>query len=202
VTAQAGSITPAADPVRQQLRRDLRAKRRALPAEARELADRAIHTYIKSLPEYRRAKRIALFLAFDGEPSLRALVEAARRQRKRLYVPVLRGMAMKFAELAPGAALTTNFFGILEPKLGPRIDARKLDLVLTPLVGFDERGVRIGVGRGYYDRTFKFLRHRSHWRRPKLLGVAYELQRVAELTSSSWDVPLWGAVTEAGIRRF
>jgi 5-formyltetrahydrofolate cyclo-ligase len=184
------------------LRRDLRAKRRALPAAERARADRAIHAHIKRLPEYRRAQRIALYLAFDGEPSLAPLVADARRQRKQLYVPVLRGLKMRFAELAPGTPLTPNLFGILEPKLGRRIDARRLDLVLTPLVGFDERGVRIGVGRGYYDRAFAFLRHRSQWRRPKLLGVAYELQRVEALTPSSWDVPLWGAVTEARVRRF
>ena len=202
MTAQAGSITPAADPVRRQLRRELRAKRRALPAAVRAHAERAIHAHIRGLPEYRRARRVALFLAFDGEPSLATLVKAARRQRKQLYVPVLRGMTMRFAELEPGATLAPNFFGIMEPKLGARIDARELDLVLTPLVAFDERGVRLGVGRGYYDRTFKFLRHRSHWRRPKLLGVAYELQLVGPLTPSSWDVPLWGVVTEAGARRF
>lgn len=202
MTAQAGSITPSADPVRRQLRRDLRAKRRALPAAARAEADRAIHAHLRSLPEYRRARHIAVFMAFDGEPSLEALVAAARRQRKQLYVPVLRGLTMRFAELEPGATLSANFFGIMEPKLGAEIEARDLDLVLTPLVAFDDRGVRMGVGRGYYDRTFKFLRHRSHWRRPKLLGVAYELQRVGPLTPSSWDVPLWGVVTEAGARRF
>lgn len=202
MTAQAGSITSASDPVRRQLRRELRSKRRAFPDALRAQADRAIHAHIRSLPEYRRARRIAVYLAFDGEPSLAPLVEAARRQRKRLYVPVLRGMTMTFAELERGAKLAANFFGIMEPKVGGKIDARELDLVLTPLVAFDDRGVRIGVGRGYYDRAFKFLRHRSHWRRPKLLGVAYELQRVGALTPSSWDVPLWGAVTEAGARRF
>jgi 5-formyltetrahydrofolate cyclo-ligase len=143
-----------------------------------------------------------LFMAFDGEPSLKPLVEAARRQRKQLYVSVLHGLTMRFAELEPGATLAANFFGIMEPKLGAEIDARELDLVLTPLVAFDDHGVRLGVGRGYYDRTFKFLRHRSHWRRPKLLGVAYELQRVGPLTPSSWDVPLWGVVTESRVRRF
>jgi len=193
VTAQAGSIIPAADPARRQLRRELRAKRRDMPAAARAQADRAIYAQLRHLPEYRRARRVALFLAF---------VESARRQRKQLYVPVLRGLTMRFAELEPGAKLAANFFGIMEPKLGPRIDARELDLVLTPLVAFDDRGVRLGVGRGYYDRTFKFLRHRSHWRRPKLLGVAYELQRVEPLTPSSWDVPLWGVVTETAVRRF
>ena len=201
MTAQAGSITSATDPVRR-LRQEIRAKRRALPAAVRAQADRAIYAQIRSLPEYRRARHVALFLAFDGEPSLEDLVDAARRHRKQLYVPVLRGMTMRFAELVPGTTLAANFFGIMEPRLGSRIDARKLDLVLTPLVAFDDRGVRIGVGRGYYDRAFKFLRHRSHWRRPKLLGVAYELQRVGPLSPSSWDVPLWGVVTERAVRRF
>jgi 5-formyltetrahydrofolate cyclo-ligase len=202
VTAQAGSITHAPDPARSQLRRDLRAKRRALTEAVRAGANRAIVAQIQSLSVYRRARHIALFLAFDGEPSLAALVDTARRHRKRLYVPVLRGPTMRFAELHAGATLRPNFFGIMEPKLGARIDARHLDLVLTPLVAFDDAGVRIGVGRGYYDRCFRFLRHRTHWRRPKLLGVAYELQRVPPLAPSSWDVPLWGVVTEAGVRRF
>lgn len=203
MTAQAGSITSTAwDPARRQLRRDLRAQRRALPAAVRAEADRAILATIKALPEYRRARRIALFLAFDGEPSLSPLVAAAWRQRKRLYVPVVRGNTMTFAELAADAKLAANVFGILEPKLGAKIDVHKLDLVLTPLVAFDDHGVRIGVGRGYYDRAFHFLRHRSIWRRPKLLGVAYELQRVAPLMPSSWDVPLFGVVTESKVRRF
>jgi 5-formyltetrahydrofolate cyclo-ligase len=173
-----------------------------LPDAVRAQADRAIQAHLRTLPELKRARHVALFLAFDGEPSLAPFIDAARRSRKRLYVPVLRGMTMTFAELEPSAALAPNFFGIMEPKLGRKLDARKLDLVLTPLVAFDENGVRIGVGRGYYDRCFRFLRNRSHWRRPKLLGVAYELQRVAPLTPNAWDVPLWGVVTERGVRRF
>jgi 5-formyltetrahydrofolate cyclo-ligase len=202
VTAQAGSISSAAAPALQQLRRALRAQRRALPAAVRAQLDRAIYANIRGLPEFRRARHVALFLAFDGEPSLRNLLETARRQRKRLYVPVLHGSTMSFRELEPGATLAANFFGILEPKLGAKIDARKLDLVLTPLVAFDDRGVRVGVGRGYYDRCFRFLRHRLHWRRPKLLGVAYELQHVPLLVPNGWDIPLWGVVTEGGTRRF
>jgi 5-formyltetrahydrofolate cyclo-ligase len=109
---------------------------------------------------------------------------------------------MRFAELDLGARLGTNFFGILEPDPSRLIDPRQLDLVLTPLVAFDDDGVRIGVGRGYYDRCFRFLRARRTWRRPKLLGVAYELQHLAVIPPEPWDVPLWGAVTEARVRRF
>ena len=107
MTAQAGSITsPAWDPERRQLRRDLRAQRRALPAAVRAAADHAILSSIKALPEYRRARRVAVFLAFDGEPSLAPLVAAARRQRKKLYVPVVRGMTMTFADRGGRTELT------------------------------------------------------------------------------------------------
>jgi 5-formyltetrahydrofolate cyclo-ligase len=109
---------------------------------------------------------------------------------------------MTFAELDHGARLGTNFFGISEPDAAKRIDPRRLDLVLTPLVAFDDRGVRIGVGRGYYDRCFRFLHARGAWHRPKLLGVAYELQHVRAIAPEPWDVPLWGAVTEVRVRRF
>jgi 5-formyltetrahydrofolate cyclo-ligase len=202
VTAQAGSITSTAQAERRQLRAAMRAARRAITAEDRVRADRAIVGRIRCLPEFRRARSIALVLAFDGEPSLTGVIAAAAARGKRVYAPVLTKERMHFAELDTGAALATNFFGILEPHLGGPIDARELDLVLTPLVAFDDRGVRVGVGRGYYDRCFAFLLNRRQWRKPKLVGVAYELQRVDVLARQAWDVPLAAAVTEAGVRRF
>jgi len=200
VTAQAGSIAPAHE--LRALRRELRAKRRALPVEIRAAADRSIQRSIVHLPEFRAARHIAVFLPFDGEPALTDVVVAARQRGKKVYAPVLDGSTMTFAELAADARLAANFFGILEPRLGAKIDARALDLVLTPLVGFDDRGVRLGVGRGYYDRCFRFLAGRVRWRRPKLFGVAYELQRLPFIAARNWDVPLAGVVTEGGVTRF
>jgi 5-formyltetrahydrofolate cyclo-ligase len=202
VTAQAGSISSDLRAERRSLRQRIRAERRALSAAERVAADRAIAARIRSLDVFRRARRIAVFLAFDGEPTLASLIEDAVRAGKRVYAPIITRRAMSFAELDVGARLGTNFFGILEPDRAKRIDPRRLDLVLTPLVAFDERGVRIGVGRGYYDRCFRFLHARSAWHRPKLLGVAYELQHVHTIATEPWDVPLWGAVTEARVRRF
>lgn len=201
MTAQAGSIiTPPQD--LRALRRQLRAERRQLPADVRAAADRAIQAALIHLPEFRRAQRIAIYLPFDGEPSLTRVVAAATQRGKQLYAPVLRNLTMTFAQLTSDARLSSNFFGILEPSDDTRIDARELDLVLTPLVAFDGRGVRLGVGRGYYDRCFRFLSSRLHWRRPKLFGIAYELQRLPYIAARSWDVPLAGVVTEAGVTRF
>ncbi len=202
MTAQAGSISSQLQAERRQLRQRIRAARREMPPAARAAADRAIARHILKSPEFRSAQRIALFLAFDGEPSMQRVIAAAAARGKRVYAPVLTGGKMHFAELDTGGALATNFFGILEPRVGLRIDARELDLVLTPLVAFDDRGVRVGVGRGYYDRCFRFLLNRHHWRHPKLMGVAYELQRAPHLVRQPWDVLLAGAITETGVRRF
>ena len=202
MTAQAGSITSHLQAERRQLRQRVRAARRDMSPAARAAADRAIASHIQKSPEFRSAQRIALFLAFDGEPSMQDVIVNAVARRKRVYAPIITEEKMHFAELDPSALLATNFFGIQEPHLGSPIDARALDLVLTPLVAFDDRGVRVGVGRGYYDRCFRFLLNRRAWRHPKLLGVAYELQRAPNLVRQPWDVLLAGVVTEAGVRRF
>lgn len=186
---------------RSAIRREMRARRRALAPEERIKADHALRAHVRSLPAFRAARRIGVFIAFDGEPDLRPLISGAASHKKRFFVPVLRGTKMRFAALAHGARLARNFFGILEPSAGQAVDARTLDLVLTPLVAFDARGTRLGVGRGYYDRRFAFLRARQRWLKPKLLGVGYALQEVPALEMQPWDIPLWGVVTENGVRR-
>jgi 5-formyltetrahydrofolate cyclo-ligase len=176
------------------LRREVRAARRALPEFERKAADAAILTLIRALPAWRSALSVALFFPFDGEPELTPLLGSPGRRP--FFVPVLTRTDMQFAALGPGVSLAPNFFGILEPEPKVLIDARSLDLVLTPLVAFDDHGTRVGVGAGYYDRCFKFLRERRLWRKPKLVGCAYELQRRNWIARNPWDVPLWAAATE------
>ena len=182
------------------MRREVRAARRAIPESVRLAADHEILARIRSLPVWRSARRVALFLPFDGEPDLTPLLKSAGRRR--FFVPVITRRAMNFAALGPGIRLVKNFFGILEPEPQLLVDPRSLDLVLTPLVAFDRQGTRVGVGRGYYDRCFRFLRQRENWRKPKLVGCAYQLQQRDSIGRNPWDVPLWGAVTEQGFSSF
>jgi 5-formyltetrahydrofolate cyclo-ligase len=178
----------------------MRAARRALSPADRDAADAAIVAGITAMPTFRSARRIAFFFAFDGEPDLSPLVRFDRR--KEFFAPILDQGEMHFARLGPGMVLTPNFYGIAEPRPIEPIDPRTLDLVLTPLVAFDRFGNRIGVGAGYYDRCFAFLKHRKNWFRPKLIGTAYALQRIDPVDPDPWDIPLWGAVTENGFERF
>jgi len=109
---------------------------------------------------------------------------------------------MDFIELPTQGGRTLNRFSIAEPhrNLHRRIDPRLLDVVLVPLVAFDMHGWRLGFGAGFYDRKFAFLRARAE-RKPLLIGVGYEFQRVPPQTPGSWDVLLPAVVTERGIYR-
>lgn len=187
---------------RGKLRKRMREARRALDADERRDADARIRRHILGSAVFSRCPRIGAYLAFDGEPTLGPLIDAARGRGKDVFVPVIRADRMSFCVLRAKAPSTLNHFGIVEPVRPELIDPRSLDLVLTPLVSFDAEGTRLGVGRGYYDRCFAFLRGRRHWLKPKLLGVAYSLQRAPRIASREWDVPLWGVVTERGLQTF
>ena len=184
------------------LRRRIRERRRALSGAQRQAARRRIERRLRRLPPLWRARSVAIYLAADGEADPAAIAAGALKRRQRIYAPVLHGETLRFARLTGDTPLRRNRFGILEPAAPDCIDPRRLDVVLTPLVAFDDSGARIGMGGGYYDRCFSFLKQRIRWIRPKLIGLAYEFQRLRTVSRNAWDVPLWAAVTEQGIYRF
>ncbi|MDX1513268.1 MAG: 5-formyltetrahydrofolate cyclo-ligase [Gammaproteobacteria bacterium] len=181
------------------LRREARNRRRALdPAEHARLSAIVCQNLIRS-PYFIRARTYAGFISQDGEPDLQGLRNCALARGKRPYLPAIRGQRLWF--LPHDGPMSLNRYRIPEPCSGPdsRIGLLGLDLVLMPLVAFDGRCARLGMGGGYYDRTFGYLRHRESWRRPRLIGVAYEFQRIAEVPAEPWDVRLDGVMTERGL---
>ncbi|MDB6442095.1 MULTISPECIES: 5-formyltetrahydrofolate cyclo-ligase [Pseudomonas] len=186
---------------RPQLRRLLRQARRALtPAQQREAA-RGLYRQLAQHPLFRRARHIALYLPNDGEIDPRLLLRAAQRRGKATYLPVLSPWPrtkMVFQRIRPGEKLRPNRFRILEPHVSIARQRKvwALDLVLLPLVGFDDVGGRLGMGGGFYDRSLAYLARRKQWRKPTLLGLAHECQKVERLAQASWDVPLQGTVSD------
>ena len=184
------------------LRRRIRQRRRALSGAQRQTAQRQAACRLRRLPPLRRARSVAIYLAVDGEADPAAIAAGALVRGQRVYAPVLHGETLRFARLTGETPLRRNRYGILEPATADCIDPRRLDVVLTPLVAFDDSGTRIGMGGGYYDRCFSFLKQRMRWFRPKLIGLAYEFQRLRSVSRSAWDIPLWAAVTDQGTYRF
>lgn len=196
------------NPDRNTLRRDMRHQRRALsPGERHDAALRAAESLYHT-PVFLRSQHIALYLSNDGELDLEPLFYAALENGKQCYLPVLhpaRSNRLWFLPYDTRTVLRNNRFGIPEPRArGPR-HARApwaMDLILTPLVAFDAQGHRLGMGGGYYDRTLAYLHHRAHWRKPQLVGTAYDFQKVSTLPAEPWDVPLDGILTPQGFHPF
>jgi len=191
-----------------ELRRQLRAGRRAIPDAERRVYDRAIHAALHRLGIWQRGRRVAAFLGMPGEVDLRPCFGAAWQRGVRIYVPHIigrRDSRMVFVPLEPDAPLRRNMFDIAEPLHGARgrIPVRHLDTILVPLVGFDAHGHRLGMGAGFYDRALRPRLDRSQpFRRPRLIGIAYSIQRIDRLEPAAWDVALDLVVTERGILRF
>ena len=184
------------------LRRQLREKRRSVPDSDRRAAERRAASLLGTLSVVLRARRMAVYLSADGELDLESFIADAQSRPTLTFAPVIKGDQLRFAPLRRDTGLRTGRFGIPEPAARAYIDPRRLDVVLTPLVAFDDKGTRMGRGAGYYDRHFRFLATRSRWVKPKLIGIGYEFQRVRKLERRAWDIPLWAAVTERGIYYF
>lgn len=192
---------------KQQLRQQMRQRRRNLTARQQAHASLQLCEHIAASRLFRNSQRIAFYLSNDGEPDLQPLINHAWQERKDCFLPVVgqrNGHRLWFLPYTPATPLYPNRFGIPEPAHHPgerRFKAHALDLVLLPLVAFDAAGHRLGMGGGFYDRTLAFLRWRRHWHKPRLLGTAYAFQEVAALPVDAWDVPLTAIATESGLKQ-
>lgn len=187
---------------RKQLRRQLRAARRALSPQAQRHAALSLAKQLRQLLPVMRAQSIAAYIAADGEISPDVFTAFASLAGKQIYLPRLfpdTSNRVHFAlEQGP---LRKNRFGILEPDMRAAVrPAKQLSVVLMPLVGFDRAGNRLGMGGGFYDRSFAF-KHQLPASRPLLIGLAHSCQQVDSLPTEAWDTPVDYIVTEREVIR-
>lgn len=184
---------------RRELRRLLRARRRDLPSVQQRRAAHLLVRHAVRQRWYVEARSIAAYIAADGEIDPAILIRRALRDGKRVCLPrLMPGNRLVFIEYRAGERLRRNRFGIPEPYIRRIVATMELDVVLLPLVGFDDRGNRLGMGGGFYDRTFAASRQAGRARigAPRLIGLAHSFQQVDSLPEQPWDVPLSGVLTE------
>lgn len=177
-------------------RRDLRTRRRALAASERIAAAERLATHLLTLPFAPTCGYVAGYWAMDAEIALHAWQLGLPHDC--IYcLPVLHEERLHFAPWRPGDGLVSNRFGIPEPDVAPSslLDAQDMTLVVVPLVGFDTRGHRLGMGGGWYDRSFAFRQQQPS--PPWLVGAAFDTQRVDTLEAEAWDVALDAVCTES-----
>ena len=186
----------------QQMRQVNRKRRAELKPSQLQQAGEALAERILALDEYRDAQRVAVYFAVNGEISLEAVTEHALSTGKQVYLPNLDQASLRFSPYFHEQKMRINKFRLPEPDVddAEMLSPDEMDLVLAPLVVFDENRNRIGMGGGFYDRSFAF-RKDPQVTTPVLIGVAHESQKVDEILPESWDVRLDMVVTDRAIYR-
>lgn len=178
------------------LRTEIRNRRRHIMPEHARMAALTLCQKVLAHPQVIAAKRLALFRSFDGEIDTQPIIAALWQQQKEVYLPVLHPFSAKrllFLRYTPATEMVTRPFGMQEPKLDVRavLPFKALDIVFTPLVAFDTRGYRIGMGGGYYDRML------ANYQRDEVypIGLAHACQQIAHIAEQPWDIILPEIIT-------
>ena len=150
------------------------------------------------------AQRIAFYQPIDGEVDPSLLLKHALREGKSCFLPRISDENPEFVSFAPydeNTKLKNSDWGIAEPPAPETIPSpTDLDLVFVPLVAFDRYCSRLGMGKGFYDRTFNFKIFNPQ-SRPLLIGLAHECQYAEPFSVKSWDVRLDAVITATKIHR-
>ena len=186
-------------PMKQQhtLRQSALTARRNLDDETRDLASLKIQGRFLRSRHFFASQHIACYIAMRDEVDTSMVFDRAWRAGKSVYAPVVApGQRLRFLRVLRKTPLKRTEFGLWEPQSGEEIEPAKLDVVVTPSVAIDRHLHRIGMGSGYYDRTFSFLRYERNWRRPKLVGFAFDCQNVEKIAANPWDIRLYSVFSE------
>lgn len=185
--------------LKNRLRKELRARRGQIGETKREKLDAAINRHLVEYARTARLSDIAAYYAFDGEPDLFPALQALEADGVIIALPVIKVVAgrsaMVFGRWTRDCRMLPNRYGILEPVETEEIPLPSFDLALVPLVGWNRRGVRLGMGASYYDRAFQPFAQSP---RPMRMGVAYGAQEHNGLPLDPWDIHLHAMLTEKG----
>lgn len=167
-----------------------------LTASQQQESSKKVCQHIRELEAYRQAKRIALYHAFNQEIDLNDIWHTAPLHGKFCYFPVItENQDLLFLPATPKTLFEKNKYGIPEPQVTHEnaISDNQLDIIFLPMVGFDILGTRLGMGKGYYDRSLstdsKTLR----------IGVGYEFQKMDLIPRDPWDVTMDMIITESDL---
>ncbi|MGH8246659.1 MAG: 5-formyltetrahydrofolate cyclo-ligase [Gammaproteobacteria bacterium] len=177
------------------LRERLKAVRAGLSAERRGTFSQRIRARVSELPEVRRAVTVFCFVSAADEVDTHMLIDILQDAGKRILVPRILPERRMIAVIFPGwLELEPGALGIPTPRAVIEFKGR-IDVCITPGLGFSIAGARLGYGRGYYDRWF--AAHDGGCR----LALAFECQLVPDLPVNAGDMPVQLIATEERLIR-
>ncbi len=159
---------------------------------------RSIMQTFMSLPEYTEALTIMFYVDVRAEVRTRFDLPIALKQGKKVVVPWCNDEGeLELFHLESMDELEIGMYKILEPAPGlrdlpeKRVEVTELDLIMVPGVGFDSRGGRTGMGKGYYDKCLEHAR-----RDAAIVAVCFDCQIFEEIPVQSHDIFMDKVITE------
>ena len=146
---------------------------------------------LKKQKEFINSKKIGIYLSYKHEVDTWKLIKELKNE-KEFYVPIVEGKKMYFTLYQED--MIENKYEILEPKEKQEISKDDLDLMIVPLVGYNQDNYRLGYGGGYYDRYLKDFKGST-------IGLAYSFQYIEKYTHESFDIPLDFIITDKKIQK-
>lgn len=165
-----------------EIRKQMKGLNTALSSEQREELSARIFNEAERLPAFARAKVVALFASLKDEPLTAPTLERWSRS-KRIVLPRVEGDIMRFYDYDPASMNDSGSFGISEPEATALCCPEEIDFIIVPGVAFTAAGMRLGRGKGFYD---KYLSQPGF--RGVKAGVCYAHQLVGELPVEPHDV--------------
>lgn len=179
------------------LRRELRAALDGLSAQARAQASGQIVSQLRVLARFSESLAVALYAPLPGEVDVGPLLAERWSRGAPVWLPRMReDGGLDFVAVRSAGELSPTRYGVREPAPGlAATPLRELRLLVIPGLGFDRRGVRLGRGGGFYDRSVGGVPIGA---RPRTVGVAFACQRVDELPAAAHDLRVDTVLTEHG----
>ena len=172
-------------------------KRNAMSCDEKTAASKLVTCLVIQSQYFIEANKIGCYVSTNNEVETKYLNKAILESKKSLYLPKIRSKnRMDFVVSHKKTMYQKNQYGIPEPIDDKSVDVKSMDLIIVPLVAFDSNKNRIGMGGGYYDRKFNYLKNSKM--KPNLLGIAFDCQFHNKIQSDSWDVNLTNVITETG----
>lgn len=177
---------------KQQIRKEMLAKRKALPADMKEQYSHEIIQLFLGSKEFQEAETLLCYVSTADEVSTLELMEIAWKFGKRIGVPkVLGSHEMDFFEISDLKELHVGYKGILEPEMKKKLEPDHA-LVIVPGTVFDRSSRRIGYGGGFYDI---YLQKHPMYQK---VAFAFSMQIINEIPAELHDIGMDLIYTEKG----
>lgn len=167
----------------------MKEKRSLMKKETFLLHSQIIQQKVLQHPHYLNAQTIGIYVSLPGEVDTLSLIQESLKTY-RVCVPKVIGEEMEFYEIHSLDDLKEGTFHVLEPTTNEIVLPQNIDLMIVPMLAFDDNHYRVGYGKGYYDKYF--ARHFTGYK----LGIAFSYQKVDQISINNYDLPLDEIMTE------